>query len=223
MVQNVWPTKKHGYPKTTTPPSLRDPESAPLSPKKEPRPKILGSKVLGRMFGRRTKPRYLADVGPPEPRYSDRVGFEDILAPLPPAHAPVVAQAVPQAGPVVPAGPAPLPLAPGTGLPTRQILGYRPEQGTIYDVGNQPMLHTRFLTRAGARSKVAIGGGYLLIRPSHVVVTVERVTRATRRDLSTYLTGRFPLGGNISGKTYSNTSLLRVVLSMLPGTVTISA
>ena len=116
----------------------------------------------------------------------------------------------------------PLPLPPGTALPANPLRAYKPTPAAINDAGNQPRFHTRFLSGGGPRATVAIAGGVILIRPSRVIVTVEKVTRGTRGDLSTFLSGRFPLGGNIGGKTYSNTSLLRVVLSMLPGTVTIS-
>ena len=116
----------------------------------------------------------------------------------------------------------PLPLPPGTALPTNPLRAFRPTPATINDVGNQPRFHTRFLSGGGPRGKIAIAGGHILIRPSRVTISVDRLSRATRQDLSTFLAGRFPLGGNIAGKTYSNTSLLRVVLSMLPGVITIS-
>ena len=118
------------------------------------------------------------------------------------------------------AGPPALPIA--VQGPISDIMKFIPKAVPVYDVGAQQMFHTSFLSKGSVRQKVAIAGGYLLLRPSQIIVVVPKVLRGTSTELGTYLQGRFPLGGNIDGKSYSNTSLLGEVIRRLPGRVTIS-
>ena len=118
------------------------------------------------------------------------------------------------------AGPPALPI--GVQGPISDLMKFIPKAVPVYDVGAQQMFHTSFLSKGSIRQKVAIAGGYLLLRPSQIIVVVPKVLRGTSTELGTYLQGRFPLGGNIDGKSYSNTSLLGEVIRRLPGRVTIS-
>ena len=118
------------------------------------------------------------------------------------------------------AGPPALPI--GVQGPISDLMKFIPKAVPVYDVGAQQMFHTSFLSKGSVRQKVAIAGGYLLLRPSQIIVVVPKVIRGTSTELGTYLQGRFPMGGNIDGKSYSNTSLLGEVIRRLPGRVTIS-
>ena len=106
-------------------------------------------------------------------------------------------------------------------LPRRPLMGFQPSPAPINDEGNSSFFHTRFLDRGGPRDKVGITGGYMLLRPKHIEIVVERLSFATRQELSNYLHGRFPMGGVIN-KSYSNTDLPLAVFRHLPGKVTIT-
>ena len=107
-------------------------------------------------------------------------------------------------------------------LPRRPLMGFQPSPAPINDEGNSSFFHTRFLDRGGPRDKVGITGGYMLLRPKHIEIVVERLSFATRQELSNYLHGRFPMGGVINKKSYSNTDLPLAVFRHLPGKVTIT-
>ena len=107
-------------------------------------------------------------------------------------------------------------------LPSRPLMKFRPTAAPINDEGNAPFFHTQFLHMGGARRKVGIPGGYMLLRPKHVDIVVERLTYATRHELSNFLHGRFPMGGVINKQSFSNADLPLAVFRHLPGKVTVT-
>ena len=107
-------------------------------------------------------------------------------------------------------------------LPRNPLMRFSPTVAPVFDQGNGNLFHTSFLTQGGVRSQLAIPGGRIVLRPAHMVVKIDRVSRATRTELGQYLKGRFPMGAKIDGAFYSSASLVQKVLSSLPGTVTIS-
>ena len=112
-------------------------------------------------------------------------------------------------------------IPPDVQMPHSNLM-YIPKSTRIFDTGNQETFHTQWLTKGGLRQKVAIAGGYLLIRPKTVKIVVRKKSYATRRELATYISGRFPLGGNIDKQSYTLDQLLNKIYRLLPGTVTVT-
>ena len=112
-------------------------------------------------------------------------------------------------------------IPPDVQMPHSNLM-YIPKSTRIFDTGNQGTFHTQWLTKGGLRQKVAIAGGYLLIRPKTVKIVVRKKSYATRRELATYISGRFPLGGNIDKQSYTLDQLLNKIYRLLPGTVTVT-
>ena len=120
-------------------------------------------------------------------------------------------------------GQAPFPLQPlDVYLPTRPMMRYRPTPAPVYDSGNGPLFHQKFLHKAGPTTKVGLTGGYMIIRPKSIEIVVNRVSFATRTELINFVHGRFPLGGVINKQAYSNAVLPLQALRHLPGKVTIT-
>ena len=106
--------------------------------------------------------------------------------------------------------------------PMRKMLRYVPESAPVFDAGNGALFHTQYLDKGGERIRVAIPGGIVHIRPKSVRIVAQTVTFATRKELTDFLLGRFPFGGVINGKTYSNVALPRAAIRNLPGSVLIT-
>jgi hypothetical protein len=146
----------------------------------------------------RGNPRFALDDDPPEAKMEEDVGLFDQG--------------------VVPLEPLPLDVA----LPGSHLMKFVPAKAPINDVGNGALFHQRYLDMGGMRARVAIPGGYMDLRPKSVTIRVQKLSFATRQELRGYIAGRFPVGGVILNKTYSNTALLPAVYSMLPGKVVIT-
>ena len=113
-------------------------------------------------------------------------------------------------------------LPPDVALPRWSQLRFVPGEARITDAGNGELFHVRFLDKGGIRASVAISGGMVHIRPKSVKIIVQKVSYATRKELTDFLLGRFPVGGIIDTKTYSNVRLPLAVLQKLPGTVLVT-
>ena len=107
-------------------------------------------------------------------------------------------------------------------LPRWSQLRFVPGEARITDAGNGELFHVRFLDKGGIRASVAISGGMVHIRPKSVKIIVQKVSYATRKELTDFLLGRFPVGGIIGKTTYSNVRLPVAVLKKLPGTVLVT-
>ena len=113
-------------------------------------------------------------------------------------------------------------LPPDVALPRWSQLRFVPGDARITDAGNAELFHVRFLDKGGIRASVAISGGMVHIRPKSVKIIVQKVSYATRKELTDFLLGRFPVGGIIDTKTYSNVRLPVAVIKKLPGTVLVT-
>ena len=107
-------------------------------------------------------------------------------------------------------------------LPRGHMLHFQPEPSDIYDTGNGELFHPGFLSVGGRRRRVAIPGGLVYIRPKHVKIVVKSKSYGTRKELTDFIRGRFPVGGVIDQKTYSSARLPFAALAKLPGTVLIT-
>ena len=107
-------------------------------------------------------------------------------------------------------------------LPRGHRLRFRPDPSDVYDTGNGELFHPGFLSVGGRRRRVAIPGGLVYIRPKHVKIVVKRKSYGTRKELTDFLRGRFPVGGVIDAKVYSSARLPFAALAKLPGTVLIT-